>query len=354
MKKHIILSIAVLAALCSCTKKDIDIIETPDTPIAFQALDYAAQTKASGTFTNEDFSVFGYQHTLAWNAANAATGDDKPSLLMNDIKVTHSENNPAYTTVNGGDVWAPAQVYYWPKKDFLTFAAYSPYGMGSASFSYEKGIKFASFTVNPTPGASNKIDLLYSDVAHDKTVDNYTAGTHDAHPDGVYLLFHHALAQIKIACQFDDTKVNPGTSAVVNVNDIKVKNIDTKGTSFNATDKEWTSSEPKTQDLGITPADLTTTPTTFISEYYVMPQVLEDGTQQIVVSYTITTTFSDGTKKTETITEKAVDFNCAIDEWDPNYKYTYDLKISAVSDDPITFDPAVEAWSNAEAEDINY
>lgn len=354
MKKYIILTAALLSGLCACTKKDADIIELPDTPIAFQAFGYASQTKAEGTFTNEDFSVFGYQHSLSWNAATAATGDDLPSTLMKDIKVTHSENNPAYSTVNGGDVWAPAQVYYWPKKDFLTFAAYSPYGKGSASFSFEKGIKFAAFTVNPVPGDANKVDLLYSDIASDKTVENYTSGTHDAHPDGVYLLFHHALAQIKIACTFDDTKLNPGTEAVVNVYDIKVRDIDTKGTSFNATDKEWTSSEPKTQDLGITPADLSTKASNFISEYYVMPQTLEDGTQQIVVSYTITTTFSDGTTKTEKIEEKAVDFTCDIDEWSPNYKYSYNLKISAVSDDPITFDPAVEAWSEEEAESINY
>lgn len=354
MKKHIILTAAILSTLCACTKKDADIIGIPDTPIAFQAFGYASQTKASGTFTNEDFSVFGYQHTLSWNAATAATGDDKPSTLMNDIKVTHSENNPAYSMVNDGDVWAPEKVYYWPKKDFLTFAAYSPYGKGSASFSFDKGICFAAFTVNPVPGDANKVDLLYSDIACDKTVSNYTSGTHDAHPDGVYLLFHHALAQIKISCTFDDTKLNPGTGAVVNVNDIKVKNIDTKGAGFNAADKEWSTSEPKTQDLGIKAADLGTKPSTFISEYFVMPQALEDGAQQIVVSYTITTTFGDGTTKTETISEKAVDFNCAIDEWVPNSKYTYNLKISAVSDDPITFDPAVEAWSEEDAEDIDY
>lgn len=353
MKKFIILFCISLSALfCSCTKNELDTISTPDTPVAFQALGYQSQTKAAGDFTNTDFSVFGYQHTKEWKEAVKASGNDAPSLLMNDVKVEKNKGVAAYSEINGGDVWVPSQIYYWPKNDYLTFAAYSPKGQGGASFDFEKGIKFSSFTVNPVPGTGNKVDLLYSDVASNKTVNNVASGTHGSNPEGVYILFRHSLSQIKVSCQYNDGKVNPGTTAVVKVTGIKVKDINTTGENFDATAKTWTSSNPKTQDLNVTAKDLTTKSAAFISEYYVMPQALASGTQQLLVSYTITTTFADKTTKTETLTDKAVDLaSTAIAEWSPNYKYSYTLKISGVSEDPITFDPAVESWDKDEKKD---
>lgn len=340
MKKFIILSISVLAVLCSCTKNEV---YEPDfgvkDPISFVPYDYAAQTKAGAptAFTGADFGVFGYQHSQAWATAKTQTTDG-PSRLMDNVKVTKPEGKTA---------WVPAQTYYWPKKDMVTFGAYAPHGQGDATFDFAKGIKFGSFTVAAAPGAGNKVDLLYSDTAADKTYANSNASSSEAsmtNADGVYLLFHHALAKVNINAEFNGKK-NPGTDATIVITGIKFANIDTKGENFNATDKAWSTSVPATQDMSVSGKDITNGAQALVSDYFVMPQGLEAKNEQILVSYTITTSFGDGTTKTETITEKAVDFKCSdIQNWGVNHVYTYNLKISAVSDDPITFDPAVAPW----------
>ena len=349
MKKLILLSVATLAVLCSCTKNEAyDPDLGVDLPILFQAYDFASQTKAGEptAFTGENFAVFGYQHAEAWATAKTQTSATaKPSLLMGDVEVRKSGTSNA---------WAPVTTYYWPKKDMLTFGAYAPKDKGGASFDIEKGIKFATFSVEPVPGTANKVDLLYSDTASDRTYANSNASSDEAsmsNADGVYLLFHHALAKVGVSAKYNG-KCNPGTEASIKITGIKFAAIDTKGENFDATGKTWTTSVPATQDMGVSNVTLSAEKaSTLVNDYYVMPQTLAASTEQILVSYEITTTFNDGTTKTEIITDKAVDFKCTqIQNWDPNHVYTYALNISAVSDDPITFDPAVAPWEKGNSE----
>ena len=348
MKKFIVLSLSVLAVLCACTKNEAyDPDLGIDAPILFQAYDFASQTKA-GTptaFEGDNFAVFGYQHAAVWATAIQPTSSDKPSRLMNNVEVVKNGST---------NVWAPTTTYYWPKKDMLTFGAYAPKDQGGASFDFEKGITFSAFNVAAAPGDANEIDLLYSDTASDKTYKNTNKDSDEAvmsNADGVYLLFHHALAKVNVTAKFNGHQ-NPGTTPVIKITGIKFASIDTTGAGFNATEQEWTTSNPATQDMGVSAVTLNSSkPSDLVSDYFVMPQELAAGTQQILVSYEITTTFSDNTTKTEVITEKAVDFKCdEIEDWDPNHVYTYGLNISAVSDDPITFDPAVMPWETGSSD----
>jgi len=189
MKKYFIIAAAALVALASCSKNEID---TPkQNQIKFNTVTGKA-TKAplSGTTyktTDPTFGVFCYALTDGNNwAANSADGQ----AYMDKIEISY----------NGTDkIWEPANTYYWPLSGSLTFTGFSPYSEASkvAYAPATKKLTVTDYVAAATIAAQT--DLMWANTQKDLT-DNqstYTSEIETSTLEGVNMVFHHALSQVK-------------------------------------------------------------------------------------------------------------------------------------------------------------
>lgn len=349
MKKHLIVALATVALLASCTTNRL---EQPAKEIVFQAVSHSVSTKAGPADYKDNYQNVPFG-TYAWYKG---LQEEDNTEFMENQSVSYYESK---------NTWAPTgTTYYWPKTGTVDFISYSPYTADGKNapkpMVTENSISFPAWNVE----AHQDVDVMYSDkaVGLSGNINTFNHGY-----EGVPTLFRHALA--KIAFQIGNgyssiTSENGDTTRwEVIVNDLTVNNLLTTGTlSLNlGEDGKWAKPEDnawasdgetgnhKVDISGLSPLSGEVQSG---SSFFVLPQVLED--QSVTINVTINTYHDrgDGSGEQLLIKEENVEFTASLktpelDTWGINQYITYVLTFYPTSDvEPveILFDPAVVDW----------
>ena len=278
MKKAIILTAAAIAMI-SCAKitpetpvKDAE--KTINTPVSFEAYNYAGQTKAASNelrfYLGGTFNVYSFYSATNWEGL----ADELPA----DSKFIQGDG-VAWRAASGeftSAVWRTENTYYWPKTGTLSFYAYYPSAVSDFVTVAKKseGVKFTDYSVLETVAAQNAAtqikngnvvdangrypgtegydstngtiddlnDILVADLVTDKTAnDNGTYYT-----KGVPMLFRHKLAKVKLQAKQakkPDQGVVNGTFRII-IDAISIDNIHLKGSYSSASSATvWTTGD---------------------------------------------------------------------------------------------------------------
>ncbi|MBO4557277.1 MAG: fimbrillin family protein [Bacteroidales bacterium] len=349
MKKSIIIALAAVVALASCTKVKTD--SEKSEAITFKVINYLQQTKANTAYTGDAFGTFAY-----WDATDWATNGDA-NVFMDNEKIAQ---DPTYAAAGE---WGPATQYFWPKTGKLTFASYSPYTAGSDNgfsekpvFAKTSGFVFKNYTIVD----DTDVDLMVADLATDQTKNNPEYQL-SGNTDGVPTLFHHVLSQVGFLFK---TVANPNPNveySKIILKEVKINDINNKGTYTQNNTNVWAGQtgtasynyNPATgNNVELIPGEDAKAPK--VESRIVLPQTLTAAGQQVELSYTIVTKYkSNDTPAEEEVTSTADLVTSAIASWDPNMSIVYTITINPLSDEPILFDPAVAPWDNVTDGTIN-
>ena len=278
MKKTIILTAAAIAMI-SCAKitpetpvKDAE--KTINTPVSFEAYNYAGQTKAASNelrfYLGGTFNVHSFYSATTWEGLANELPDD--SKFIEGDGVAWRAAKGEFTSA----AWRTEKTYYWPKTGTLSFYAYYPSAVSSFVTVAKKseGVKFTDYSVLETVAAQNAAtqiktgdvvdangkypgtegytsttgiiddlnDILVADLVTDKTAnDNGTYYT-----KGVPMLFRHKLAKVKLQAKQarrPEQGVVNGTFRII-IDAISIDNIHLKGSYSSASpDIVWTTSD---------------------------------------------------------------------------------------------------------------
>lgn len=269
MKKVIILTAAAIAMI-SCAKitpetpvKDAE--KTINTPVSFEAYNYAGQTKAASNelrfYLGGTFNVHSFYSATTWEGLANELPDD--SKFIEGDGVSWRTASGEFTSA----AWRTENTYYWPKTGTLSFYAYYPSAVSNYVSIAKKneGVKFTDYSVLETVAAQNADtrirtgavvdangkypgtegytsttgtiddlnDILVADLVTDKTAnDNGTYYT-----KGVPMLFRHKLAKVKIQAKQakkPEQGVVNGTFRII-IDAISIDNIHLKGSYSSAT-----------------------------------------------------------------------------------------------------------------------
>ena len=366
MKKLLMLAATVGVALTSCVKNDGHLGFTAEKEITFEVAKYkATPTRAEVAFpTDLPFGTYAYYE----NTKNPGTH----SLFIDNAEIV-------YKVADGNGYWAAKnETYFWPTQGHLDFISYAPYNSDATSSAVPKisdndvqqTLKYEGFKVD----ATQPVDLLYSDKAMQQTANTVNYGF-----TGVPTLFHHALAKMNImvkAFRLDNRNESPDavTSWSVTIHKITLKNIYDEGNLTMATSNVhdsgattvkwhntmtavpydvWSNTSSTVSKAWTCDQVLTTVARTYgagtadvAQNYFVLPQALTVGVQQIVIDYSITTTAPGGQSGTTeySVTKDLSDFP-AVPAWEQGKNITYTIDIDPAGDE-IHFAPAVVDWEN--------
>ena len=357
MKKNLIISTLVLAAMCSCTKNDALLPENPQKEISFNAPVVSNITKAvTGEIieydTEESFGVFSVYHEDGFSEW------DKASPYINGAKFSYdasAKDGDSYVDKSGG--WTGG--YLFPKVGSLSFAAYSPFDAhssastvpaGKGKFSYgNTGLAIDDFSVPASP--EDQYDLMYSNRLYNRTVN---MGSQTGY-EGMDITFFHALSSIRFTAQLDGKYSSIFTLTSITINGVEYtgdfyENIQNPTTASYSSEPYWTISYKDENDLASYTAFsgeyVMTQTQTQVNAYDIilMPQMFKNGSSvinsdaEIVINYSL-----DGTPQSPT-TVKLSDLTT---EWEIGKRYTYNITLGY---DLILVGATVETWTE---NDIN-
>ena len=360
MKKYFALAAIAVLALASCSHNTLDPQSQKDREINFSAV-AGKSTKApiDSTYypTSIPFGVFAYALTSGqtWSA-NHASGQ----LYMDNVEIVYN------TTEDTNGIYAPnGDVYYWPLSGTLTFIGYSPYTTaGTVAYApATQALTVTDFVVEETAAAQQ--DLMWATTQADcsdvTTTDKgvYTSGTGDtpSTKEGVKMIFHHALSQVKFAIRkaegLDDYKV------VVNSITFKAKN---KGTLTVTNDSPaWSAQayltdgdefEFNTNGVDSIAPNHAAAFKPFGVANMPVPQTLTATDQQFTIIYSLYRTVSGaevnlGSKE---VTKDLYVSAEGLTAWAVNTIYTYNIEIGLTK---ILFSPSITAWDTGASQQIN-
>lgn len=350
MRKVIVLA-ATVVALASCAKNEVLPVKTSNDEITFNV---APKTKAVTDFDHSlKFKSYAYYNETGKEA----------QLYINDEEISYVDDDKA---------WKAGTPYYWPKKEgsSLTFYAWTSLketvAVDGVSYetSYVDGVSCTSANGIKASGydlVTNKNkDFLVADKAENQTKNSTADDTPHYNHNGVPTLFKHKLSYVVFTVKIDkDYSTTTAGSKTFTLKSIKFNSIYTKG-NYTQSPEAWEAiGDASVQTYYSGDATITNNATTLTSDNtvnYYLPQEFV-STQKIVVEYEIKTTVKNSTEVTETVTRE-ISLNSTGTEavkpfadakWEIGKKYTVNLTFSL---DEITWDPAVEDWSNADASDI--
>ena len=369
MRKILLMAAAVSVAFTSCVKNDQFSTNADSKEITFEVAKYKAQsTRAEVAFpTDIPFGAYAYYQTHENPGVH--------SMFIDNAEII-------YKTTAGNGYWAAnGETYYWPVNGHLDFISYAPYNADATSAAVPKisdddaqqTLKYTGFKVD----ADAPVDLLYSDKAMQQTTNTVHYGF-----TGVPTLFHHALAKLNIkvkAFRMNNAEESPEavTSWVVKVKSISLINIYDEGNltlkttnvhDAGATTVQWTNDRPidghnvwsnsssMISKEWVCDQILTTSATTYgqgtsdvATNYFVLPQDLVDGVQQIKVVYEITTTAPGGQSGTTeyTAVKDLTLASTAVQAWECGKNITYTIDIDPAGDE-IHFAPAIVDWEDVD------
>lgn len=330
-----LLAAMVGVAFTSCTNDENVFAGAVDSnEINFAVAKYTTQTRAE-----HDPGVAFNGNVTIWSWYD---GEDT-GVIPGDVY------DPTSGTFEGGDK------YYWPVDgSALDFVAVPASLAGSAYFTAPgraaNGATALTFIV---PGGNDyhNTNIMTTEV---KTANSGT----------VALLFRHLLSKINIKVTQKERE-NADARWLVTVNDIKVTGLKCAGEvvvndSWNATDgdKLWdTTTGSETWQVTNGDAALyasinsgaAATPYTSAETYYMLPQALEDGVQQITIEYTIVTDYLGNPTQPNTEETYTTTFNLkgatSISNWFMNKVITYNISIDPSETlSPIEFTVKEEEW----------
>ena len=335
MKKMFLLAAMVGVAFTSCTNDENVFAGAVDSnEINFAVAKYTTQTR-----TEHDPDVPFAGNVTIWSWYDG----ENTNVIPGDVY------DPASGTFEGGDK------YYWPVDGSgLDFVAVPTTLAGSAYFTAPgraaDGSTALTFVV-PNGENYHSTNIMTTEV---KTANNGT----------VALLFRHLLSKINIKVTQAERE-NVDARWLVTVNDIKVTGLKCAGEvvvndSWDATDgdKLWdttTGSETWQVTDGVAALYASiyngAAETAYASAetYYMLPQTLEDGVQQITIEYTIETDYLGNPTQPNTVETYTKTFNLkgatSISQWFMNKVITYNISIDPSETlSPITFTVNEEEW----------
>ncbi len=367
MRKVIVLA-ATVAALAACAKNEV-------VPVGTSAKDEITFNVAPKTKAVTDFG-----HDLKFKSYAYYNDPDEtvaPQLYISDETISYVED---------GDAWKAATPYYWPKKEgsSLTFYAWTSLKesnagtaevkytydaitgtRGAVSCSADNGIEVKDFDITK----NTNIDVLVADSSAVQT-HNKTTYSHN----GVPTLFKHKLSYVVFTVKTDksyrvlDGNLSKPGDKIFTLQSITFKGLKYKGAYTQLSDEKWEADEASTDQVyfnqptvGQTISDSQTTLTSDLTLNYYLPQKFTNA-QYFEIVYTIKTQVTGTKSVTETVTRNVYlnpDKSDAAEaepvkpfadgKWEIGKKYTVNLTFSL---DEITWDPAVEDWTNVDAGDV--
>lgn len=355
MNKYLIIPLAAIAMLASCSKVQTA-GEKTERAISFQAAGYATKLGITGTQlpTSESFGVY------AW------TDNTSGPYFMDNEVVSFQED----------ELWKTATPYYWPPTQTVDFFCFYPAKMKELTVDKTK-ITFAAYDV-----ASTQQDVMYADKAvgfadNPENVPSSVSGY-----DGVPAMFHHALAKlsIKVVLAYNHKEEVDGTVTdwSVTVNSMSLKGVFKKGdcelvladtpeiglVAWNRpSGNVWTHDDSLIEEKNLlnaaTELDVDKA-ITALPEMFVLPQTLAAGQQQVALNVTIKTRRNGADFLTETYdVVRDLLVPGSLEAWQMNHSLTYSLSFNPLRsgvadpvdpDDPdltdatICFAPAAGGW----------
>ncbi|MBR0335445.1 MAG: fimbrillin family protein [Alistipes sp.] len=370
MKKFFLLAAVVGVALTSCVKNEGLATVADQNEITFEVAKFKASSRAEveevAFPTDIPFGAYAYYE----NTENPGTH----SLYIDNAEIV-------YKVSNGNGYWAAKEhTYFWPTQGHLDFICYAPYNVEKTSPAVPKisdtdvqqTLKYEGFKVD----AANPVDLLYSDKAMQQTANTAHYGF-----TGVPTLFHHALAKLNFKVKafrinnadespkavtswtvvvkkitingiYDEGNLtmktanvhNQGATTVQWENTITAVPFDVWSNTSSQTSKVWECNQTLTTEArhyGAGTADVA-------ENYFVLPQAMSAGIQNITIEYSITTQAPEGQTgvKEYSATKNFSDFP-AVPAWEQGKNITYTIDIDPVGDE-IHFAPAIVDWENVD------
>ena len=414
MKKILILAALAVAASAACTKNTLDTESMPKQKISFEVASYVPQnqklTKAalgSGSSLWDEFASPSFQ-TSAYFYPTTGTGGQ---VYMNNVVISpyQSDDATAATSKDNTSIWRAADEYLWPKTGHLNFFSYASKNAVTATSEAATGetrtIGFGTAAAPLTIASDDNIllaDACYNAKQSNAGSDQDTiTGVEESGanvPKGVPTLFHHLLMKAKFQIQLKSAKKHATTRYEVDILEASITDGAASPTSgiVNNGYLSLTSNAPSGSDLEIvawtygTPAvwsaasspskeavialtateaasPLTlavsatavehTSPTThtLLDFRTFMPQVL-GADVKFAMTYKLRAYHGNTLymEETETITPVALkDYtDGGSGKWQMNESWLYTIYLDPVTT-AITFDPAVVAWTDKTATDIN-
>lgn len=401
MKKFFFIAAAVVA-MAACAKTEVQFNETSDfNKIGFQVANYAAQTKANVALTNADDALYQF-HTYAYQFPKLG---DAVEFMNTDI-FAWDNASPAAKVISGTSIysWAPENDYYWPKTGWINFYSYAGTQAPAETVSGDKKTVTLTYE-NKTIAATDNIMVADAALHFNANQETYQVdGTESsAHvTKGVPTLFRHMLAKlkmdVKIQIPVEKKSANTiwkveildgydidGNSSIsdaeksqiypVNKGTLTLENADAlaANAALNNTAQAWTRTQTgadvvsgwkpgDTNELiQLSAANILTLPvnqteSTSVEELLairtVMPQLTENVAFKLI--YKVQALHGSDVFMEEIRTvgietpADLFDLIGSIAQWESNKKITYHIIIDPVSE-KVTFDPAVEAYDEVEA-----
>ena len=339
MKKLFFIAAIASVAFAGCTKNDPAPSVTQQDEITFLAPVVSPQTKAQYGEIGVNYDVNEHFGVYAVHTPAALTTWDAGTLYMGTAGVGLE------CLKNGGEnYWAPATPYYWPKEGFLSFAAYSPFGVSGTVTYGGSGLKVIEHKVSTD--TDKHIDFMYAPRVYNRNSSTEEGDDDNSKYkyDGVNILFEHAMSSIVIkVAKKDDLDAN----TKITLKEITItkpymtadfKENVSDGATYTAA-PAWSNWKDATDIVTYaTPVDLTTTLTEYVNtddDVILIPQTLTDDVK-IVLDYDITT---PGLHKINQVSD--IQLNAHTPSWGMGTRYIYSITIDL---DEIIFDPAVTAW----------
>lgn len=377
MKHATLISLSLLAVVCSCTKVDVRTTEQPEREICFSEPVVSTMTKAvtgeiNGLYpVDESFGVFSIYHQNTFSGWANGTRYIAGAEFSYDASLDDDDSD-------GRGGWSGG--YFFPKTGYLSFAAYSPFdahsntpGDGTGTFAYgpsgentSKGLTITDFTVAADP--AEQFDLMYSERIYDRQT---SIEEGEEYYEGMELVFHHALSSIRFNVQKKEEY--PGhifTLTNISIGDVKYKgsfaeNVVNETSSTYSSVPAWDvddakvstpymleiDSNPETSE--VEPLTVTKYGTANFHEVpqgaILMPQVFKEGSDvkngdaYIVIDYMVNVEgFEHPVTQTATVRLSAI-----TDIWEMGKRYIYNIILGY---DTITVSPTVPGWEDVTIE----
>lgn len=400
MKKFFFIAAAVVA-MAACTKTEVQFNETADSnKIGFEVANYAAQTKANVALTNADDALYQF-HTYAYQFPKLGNAVE----FMNTDIFAWDNATPAAKVTSGTNIysWAPENDYYWPKTGYINFYSYAGTQAPAESVSADKKTVTLAYE-NKTIASTDNFMVADAALRFNANQETYKVdGTEgSAHvTKGVPTLFRHMLAKLKmdVKIQIPADKVSAntiwkveildgydidGNSTIadaeksqiypVNKGTLTLTNADALAAdaALNTTTQQWNRTQTGADVVsGWKPGDtneliqlhqesvltlpvntLTTDPVQLLAWRTVMPQLTENVAFKLIYKVQALHGTDVFMEEIRTVGIDAAadlhDLIGSIAQWESNKKITYHIIIDPVSE-KVTFDPAVEAYDEVEA-----
>lgn len=350
---QLILAAAALVVLASCTKSNVDPVNTAKTEgdeIGFNAVTRKA-TKANDEIVSG--TAYGTENTFkVWGWQSEKDGNTAPNIAFSDISNNAASNFMSNLTIsycggpqNRDDAWRNADhYYYWPFTGKISFLAIHPSTVAPTTTGWDATNKkpkatIADYTI--VPGTNETVDLMFAT--------NEGSRRTDALP----IVFKHALSQIEVQVKTDE---DYSDDVAFDVESVTFHNIDLSGdVTYINNVIDWDDNTTQTQDwiyYNTVLEDITDSYQVYGAAKVNIPQAASvaddpettnviEGTY-ITIGYSMEQTNSDKITGTVNISKPQL--------WEAGKRYVYTINFRL---NEILFNPSVTDWVDVNVSTIN-